>query len=85
MAEDTVEEIARGILRCLKRKKSPPASRVYVVLPCDTGSDGSSEDKDAERRELISTRLLAAWQKLEQYNDMIGAPKLMADARLEFV
>jgi hypothetical protein len=58
---------------------------VYVVLPRDTGSDGSSEDKDAERRELISTRLLAAWQKLEQYNDMIGAPKLMADARLEFV
>ena len=28
---------------------------------------------------------VAAFQKLEQYNEMIGAPRLMLDARFEFV
>ena len=81
LAEDTIEEIARGILRCLKRKKSPPASKVYLVLP----PVFFGEDIEKERRQVASERLDAAWQKLERYNDMIGAPKLMADAQFEFV
>jgi len=76
MEEDVIEEIARGILRCLKRKKSPPASKVYLVLPPNSSSAS---------RHMASTRLSAAFQKLEKYNDMIGAPKLMANAELEFV
>ncbi|KAL9184995.1 hypothetical protein ACHAXT_002772 [Thalassiosira profunda] len=80
MATDITEEIARGILRCLKRKKSPPASKVMIVLPPDMKGE-----KDTERRQVVLSRLSAAWQKLEQYNDMIGAPRLMADASLEFV
>lgn len=82
MEEDVMEEIARGILRCLRRKHSPPASKVYLVLP---PMSGGSEERNRERREMASARMSAAWQKLEQYNDMIGAPKLMADAELEFV
>mmetsp|Transcript_31185 Transcript_31185/g.56593 ORF Transcript_31185/g.56593 Transcript_31185/m.56593 type:complete len:448 (+) Transcript_31185:141-1484(+) len=82
MEEDVMEEIARGILRCLRRKHSPPASKVYLVLP---PMSGGSEEMNRERREMASARLAAAWQKLERYNDMIGAPKLMADAKLEFV
>ncbi|KAL7526081.1 hypothetical protein ACHAXR_001304, partial [Thalassiosira sp. AJA248-18] len=82
LAEDVIEEIARGILRCLKRKKSPPASKVYLVLPPDGGYVG---ERDGERRNVVLARLSAAWQKLERYNDMIGAPKLMADAELVFV
>lgn len=82
LEEDTMEEIARGILRCLKRKKSPPASVVYLVLPCENSNGGGMEE---ERKEIVVARLSAAWQKLEQYNDMIGAPRLMSDATLEFV
>lgn len=82
LEEDTMEEIARGILRVLKRKKSPPASVVYLVLPCENSNSGGMEE---ERKEVVVARLSAAWQKLEQYNEMIGAPRLMADATLEFV
>merc|ERR1719401_311964 len=75
MKQDAIEEIARGIIRCLKRKKSPPASKVYLALP--PGSDRRT-------KETSLAWLLAAWQKLEQYNGYIGVPKLMADAELEF-
>jgi hypothetical protein len=39
----------------------------------------------ATRAAAISSLLVAAFQKLERYNDMIGAPKLMSDAHFEFV
>ena len=78
LEEGTIDEIARGILRCLKRKKSPPASKLVLVLPPLADSD-----KEEQRRQVASSRLMAAFQKLEQYNDMIGAPKLMSDAEYE--
>jgi len=81
LEEDIVDEIARGILRCLKRKKSPPASKVYLVLPPKPSGGSHSKFK----KEMVSAQFSAAWQKLEQYNDMIGAPRLMADAQFEFV
>mmetsp|Transcript_4251 Transcript_4251/g.9626 ORF Transcript_4251/g.9626 Transcript_4251/m.9626 type:complete len:166 (+) Transcript_4251:49-546(+) len=101
MDESTVEEIARGILRCLKRKKSPPVTKVYLALPPlfpninanahEIATDGSTAmevegaDFDRARRELAVKRLSEAWEKLEQYNDMIGQPKLMAGVDMEFV
>jgi len=78
LEEGTIDEIARGILRCLKRKKSPPASKLVLVLPPLADSK-----KEEQRRQNIVARLMAAFQKLEQYNDMIGAPKLMSDAEYE--
>lgn len=78
LEESTIDEIARGILRCLKRKKSPPASKLVLVLP-----PLSNSEKEEQRRQVASARLMAAFQKLEQYNDMIGAPKLMSDAEYE--
>ena len=78
LEEGTIDEIARGILRCLKRKKSPPASKLVLVLP-----PLSNSEKEEQRRQVASARLMAAFQKLEQYNDMIGAPKLMSDAEYE--
>lgn len=72
MGEDIVEEIARNILRCLRRRRdSPPASVVHLLLPPGW--------VDASRL------LIEAFHKLEQYNDMIGVPRLMADARVEVV
>jgi len=78
LEEGTIDEIARGILRCLKRKKSPPASKLVLVLPPLADSE-----KEEQRRQIAKARLMAAFQKLEQYNDMIGAPKLMSDAEYE--
>ncbi|KAL7428175.1 hypothetical protein ACHAXM_001313 [Skeletonema potamos] len=75
----TMDEIARGILRTVKRKKSPPASKVYIVLP------GPDQGIDDEKRMVVVTLLKQAWMKLEQYNHMIGQPNLMSDAELEFV
>ena len=80
MAVGTITEIARGILRCLQRKKSPPANRVCLILPPVV-----DKEKEEERRTMVLASLKAAFQKLEQYNDMIGAPKLMAEAEFEFV
>lgn len=74
----TIEEIARGIIRTLKRKSSPPASNVYIVLPPDFSSEGS-------KRELLVTLLKQSYEKLEQYNHMIGQPVLMGGAELKFV
>lgn len=95
MDESTMEEIARGILRCLKRKKSPPVTKVYLALPPlfpnlnATDSSAAMEvegaDVDRARRELAVKRFSEAWEKLEQYNDMIGQPKLMAGVDMEFV
>ncbi len=94
MGEETIEEIARGVLRCLKRKGSPPASGVYLVIPPDRACEGGGMDDDDEaegqgtrtpRMKLISSLLVEALRKLERHNDMIGAPRLMADARFEFV
>ena len=39
MGEETIEEIARGILRCLKRRGSPSVSKVHLVLPPEDESD----------------------------------------------
>ena len=75
----TMDEIARGVLRTVKRKKSPPASKVYIVLP------GVNHGVSEEKREVVVTYLKSAWEKLEQYNHMIGQPNLMSDAELEFV
>ena len=92
--EETMEEIARGILRFLKRKKSPLVSKVFLVLPPLSVSPsmmdldmekGASDQKGVEKRQIIHDQLSEAWAKLERYNDMIGQPKLMANAELEFV
>jgi hypothetical protein len=77
MGEVTFEEIARNILRCLRRRRdSSPASVIHVLLPPDELDDGAK---------LASSRLMEAFYKLEKYNDMIGVPRLMADATLEVV
>lgn len=76
VTQDAIEEIARGILRCLTRKKSPPASTVYLVFPPGC---------DRRAKETVAAWLSAAWHRLERYNGDIGAPKLMTDAKLEFV
>mmetsp|Transcript_22434 Transcript_22434/g.36921 ORF Transcript_22434/g.36921 Transcript_22434/m.36921 type:complete len:403 (+) Transcript_22434:95-1303(+) len=79
VSQTTMDEIARGVLRTVKRKKSPPASKVYIVLP------GVNHGVSEEKREVVVTFLKQAWEKLEQYNHMIGQPNLMSDADLEFV
>ena len=78
----TIDEIARGILRTVKRKKSPPASKVHIVLP---GTNNQGVVDEEEKRRVVVTLLKEAWGKLEQYNAMIGQPNLMCDADLEFV
>jgi hypothetical protein len=84
MGEETFEEIARNILRCLRRRRdSPPASVIHVLLPPDELDDGGNNS--ASRSTLASSRLMEAFHKLEKYNDMIGVPRLMADATLEVV
>ena len=80
LEDGTIDEIARGILRNLKRKKSPPCCKIQIVLPPVV-----DDEKNQGRNEVAETRLKAAFQKLEQYNDMIGAPKLMSNAEFEFV
>ena len=80
LEDGTIDEIARGILRNLKRKKSPPCCKIHIVLPPVVDSE-----KNQGRKEVAETRLKAAFQKLEQYNDMIGAPKLMSNVEFEFV
>jgi len=79
ISPSTIDEIARGILRTVKRKKSPPASKVYIVLP------GPNHGIDDGKRMVVLNLLKQAWMKLEQYNHMIGQPNLMSDAELEFV
>jgi hypothetical protein len=83
MEEETVNEIARGVIRFLKRKKSPAVSTVHLVLP--TVPLGETNGDEIERRNVVGRQLTEAWQKLEQYNDMIGLPKLLAGARIEYV
>ena len=80
LEDGTIDEIARGILRNLKRKKSPPCCKIHIVLPPVV-----DDEKNQGRKEVAETRLKAAFQKLEQYNDMIGAPKLMSNVEFEFV
>ena len=80
LEDGTIDEIARGILRNLKRKKSPPCCKIHIVLPPVVDSE-----KNQGRKEVAETRLKAAFHKLEQYNDMIGAPKLMSNVEFEFV
>ena len=77
VSQTTIEEIARGIIRTLKRKSSPPASNVYLVLPPDF--------KEGGKRELLVKLLKQSYEKLEQYNHMIGQPVLMGGAELKFV
>lgn len=77
VSQTTIEEIARGIIRTLKRKSSPPASNVYIVLPPDF--------KEGGKRELLVKLLKQSYEKLEQYNHMIGQPVLMGGAELKFV
>ncbi|EED88548.1 predicted protein [Thalassiosira pseudonana CCMP1335] len=86
MENDTAEEIARGILRFLKRKKSPVVSKFYILLPpLSMVPTRGEEGREEGRRAAIATQLKEACAKLEQYNDMIGMPKLMAGAEMEFV
>mmetsp|Transcript_14846 Transcript_14846/g.22846 ORF Transcript_14846/g.22846 Transcript_14846/m.22846 type:complete len:447 (+) Transcript_14846:78-1418(+) len=79
VSQTTMDEIARGVLRTVKRKKSPPASKVYIVLP------GVNQGVSEEQRGVVVTSLKQAWEKLEQYNHMIGQPNLISGADLEFV
>lgn len=75
MEDETVNEIARAIIRFLKRKNSPPASVVYVVMM----------EEDGEKKSVIRDQLVQAWDKLEKYNDMIGLIKLLYGVQFEFV
>ncbi|KAK1733065.1 hypothetical protein QTG54_016203 [Skeletonema marinoi] len=79
VSQTTMDEIARGVLRTVKRKKSPPASKVYIVVP------GVNQGVSEEQRGVVVTSLKQAWEKLEQYNHMIGQPNLISGAELEFV
>jgi len=79
VSQTTMDEIARGVLRTVKRKKSPPASKVYIVVP------GVNQGVSEEQRGVVVTSLKQAWEKLEQYNHMIGQPNLISGADLEFV
>jgi len=79
VSQTTMDEIARGVLRTVKRKKSPPASKVYIVVP------GVNQGVSEEQRVVVVTSLKQAWEKLEQYNHMIGQPNLISGADLEFV
>jgi hypothetical protein len=42
-------------------------------------------EEEMEKQSVISEQLMRAWVKLEQYNDLIGQPKLLAGASFEFV
>jgi len=85
MGEDTFEEIARNILRCLRRRRdSPPASVIHVLLP-PNDLVGDDDHNGNTTSSMASSRLMEAFHKLEKYNDMIGVPRLMADARVEVV
>ena len=78
--DGTLSEISRGTLRILKRKNSPPASKVCIVLP----PEHNAEKADLQH-EAIAKSLRQTFRKMEQYNELIGAPILMAHARFEFV
>ena len=86
MGDDTFEEIARNILRCLRRRRdSPPASVIHLLLPPDDDDVDNEIHNNGESSKMASSRLMEAFHKLEKYNDMIGVPRLVADARLEVV
>lgn len=76
MEEETVNEIARSILRFLKRKNSAPASKVYLIV---------SEEEGLEKMNVMRDQLIQAWTKLEMYNDLIGAVRLLDGVVFEFV
>lgn len=76
MEQETVNEIARSILRFLKRKNSEPASKVYLIV---------SEEEGEEKKNVMRDQLIEAWKKLEMYNDLIGAVKLLDGVLFEFV
>lgn len=80
MEEETIEEIARGVLRCIKRKGSTSVSNIYLIVPPPPLLSPSREDGTT-----ISVLLKKAFEKLEQYNDMIGTPRLMANVCFEVV
>ncbi|KAL7479596.1 hypothetical protein ACHAW6_005317 [Cyclotella cf. meneghiniana] len=83
MEDETVYEIARGVIRFLKRKKSPAVSTVYLVVPFSSAS--TVNDSECDTRHLICSQLTQAWSKLEQHNAMIGQPKLLAHAQIEVI
>ena len=86
MGDDTFEEIARNILRCLRRRRdSPPASVIHLLLPPDDDDVDNEIHNNSGSSKMASSRLMEAFHKLEKYNDMIGVPRLVADARLEVV
>jgi len=80
MEEGTIEEIARGVLRCLKRKGSTSVSNIFLIVPPPPLLSSSREEGTT-----ISVLLTKAFAKLEQYNDMIGMPRLMANVCFEVV
>jgi hypothetical protein len=51
----------------------------------DDDDEAEGQGTRTPRMKLISSLLVEALRKLERHNDMIGAPRLMADARFEFV
>jgi hypothetical protein len=85
--EETMEEIARGILRCLKRKGSTSVSNIYLLVPPSSLSRKDTEGSAAAAATatIISALLKKAFDKLEQYNDMIGMPRVMANVCFEVV
>lgn len=82
MEEETIEEIARGILRCLKRKGSISVSNIYLIVPPPPPLLSSSSREEGT---AVSVLLKKAFDKLELYNDMIGMPRLMANVCFEVV
>ena len=81
MEEGTIEEIAKGVLRCLRRKGSTSVSNNYLIVPPPLSSSSSSREEGT----AISVLLTKAFDKLEQYNDKIGMPRLMANVCFEVV
>ena len=55
--------------------QSPSVSKVILIM----------SEEETTQQTCISEQLRQAWLKLEQYNDMIGQPKLLSDVEFEFV
>lgn len=77
LEETCFSEIARDVLRILRRRKVPPISSVSIVLPPHLTGRADVEDG-------VKSLLAAAWKKMEAHASLIGQPVLLADTNIRF-
>lgn len=77
LEETSFSEIARDVLRILRRRKVPPVSSVSVVLPQHLTGRADVENG-------VKSLLTAAWKKMEAHASLIGQPVLLAGANIRF-